>query len=76
MSLFKADAQVTQSAPGSNTGTFALTIRSVLYPSGLVTNLSIDNIDPDILTSVLQTDIINAVKSYWTLGALDGVRIL
>lgn len=76
MTIYKADARISDNSPGATSGTFKLTILSVNYVAGSVAYLVVDNINPDILASVLQTDIISAVKTYWSLGALDLVRVL
>lgn len=76
MAIYKADARIYSNEPGSNAGTFKLTILSVSYPGGSLGYITMDNKDPDILSSTLQTDIISAVKNYWNLGALDMVRML
>lgn len=76
MTIYKADARIYDSVPGTTAGTFKLTIISVNYAAGSVAYIVVDNINPDILASVLETDIISAIKTYWTLGLLDLVRVL
>lgn len=78
MSLVKATAKVTDVYPGSSANTFALTVRTVHLPASPLPVddiLTLDNVDPDIVDAALKTDIISAVKSRWSLGVLDLVRV-
>lgn len=72
----KATAFVYDTIPGTDSGTLALVIRTVYITGGSFANIALDNISPTILDSVLDNDIIAAVKDYWSLGILDQVRML
>ena len=76
MSLYKANALVNDTAGGTTAGTFAVNIRSVLYSTGSAANIPLDNVGPDVIPAALNTDITDAVKAYWGLGALDLVRVI
>lgn len=76
MSLYKANALVNDTAGGTTSGTFAINIRSVLYSTGSAANIPLDNVGPDVVPASLSTDVIDAVKDYWGLGALDLVRVI
>lgn len=72
----KATAFIYDTIPGTDSGTIALNIRTCNIPGNSVTNIALDNVAPNILDSVLDNDIIAAVKDYWSLGLLDQVRLL
>lgn len=72
----KATAFVTAVSPGTNTGTFQLTISSTLLASGSLANVTADNLAGGIIDSVLSASIVAAVKTYWSLGLLDEVQVL
>lgn len=72
----KATAFIYDTIPGTNSGTLALVIRTVYLTGDSYANIALDNVAPTVLDSVLDNDIIAAVKSYWSLGLLDQVRML
>ena len=78
MSIIKATAHITDVYPGSSANTFAVTVRTVHCahsPLPIDDYLTLDNLDPDIVDAALKSDITAAVKSRWSLGLLDLVRV-
>lgn len=73
---YKSTALVNNVQGGTNSGTFAINIRAVNLDTGSVANIPLDNLAANILDATLNGDIIGAVKDYFSLGALDGVRLL
>lgn len=74
---YKATAQVIENSPGTDPDTIKLKIISVkpANPLGSVAYIELDNVDINILEATLNSAVIGAVKSYWSLGLLDGVRV-
>jgi hypothetical protein len=72
----KANALVTDTAPGTTNGTMQVTMRSVGFDTGGVANITVDNLTPGISALTFEISLITAVKDYWNIGLLDTVRLI
>lgn len=72
----KANALVTDTSPGTNSGTFKVTMRSVGFDTNGVANIEVDNMTPGISSIAFEAALIAAVKDYWSIGVLDSVRLI
>ena len=72
----KANGLVNDTSPGSTSGTMQVNIRSVGFDTNGVANITVDNLMPGISATTFQLTLINAIKNYWNIGALDTVRLI